>query len=85
MFSQYYYILLVLVINSFIGCVNNTYGPNCAYTCTCLNGATECSPVTGACNCTDGYTGLSCESGEESLSIDHVVYINLNHPGSCLY
>ena len=69
----------------FIGCVDNTYGPNCVSTCTCLNGATECSPVTGACNCTYGYTGLSCESGEESLSIDRVVYINLNYSGSCLY
>ena len=46
-----------------LGCVNNTYGPDCAFNCTCLNGATECSPVTGVCNCTEGYTGSSCESG----------------------
>ena len=47
----------------YIGCIDNTYGPDCTSTCTCLNGA-DCSPVTGVCNCTTGYTGVSCESGK---------------------
>ena len=47
----------------YIGCID-TYGPDCASTCTCLNGA-DCSPVTGVCNCTTGYTGVSCESGKK--------------------
>jgi hypothetical protein len=42
-------------------CSGNKYGPNCARTCTCHNGA-SCDPVTGKCNCTAGWQGVACES-----------------------
>ena len=59
------YALPLYVCICVLGCTGNTYGPDCASDCNCLNGA-DCSPVTGVCNCTVGYTGVSCESGENA-------------------
>lgn len=43
-------------------CDGNTFGENCAKTCSCVGaGANRCDPVSG-CVCNSGWAGNACES-----------------------
>lgn len=50
-----------------VDCAENTFGKECANTCTCnlTNVASPCNNVDGACNCKAGYDpGAKCERGK---------------------
>lgn len=42
-----------------VACKQGLYGPNCATTCSCQNGA-SCDRFTGTCTCTVGWIGTDC-------------------------
>lgn len=43
-------------------CRANRYGPDCAETCECENGA-QCDRRNGRCTCLQSWIGLSCQEG----------------------
>lgn len=48
-----------------LDCRVNQYGPDCALSCECENGA-DCDSRNGRCTCLNGWIGLTCTEGKIS-------------------
>lgn len=55
--------IIVIRICVFSACPLNTYGPNCAHHCSCVNGA-RCDEKDGSCDCNAGFYGATCSEGQ---------------------
>ena len=52
-------------------CEEDSWGPDCSYSCTCENGG-SCSPEDGSCVCAAGYRGTNCRRSKQTPTpIEH--------------
>ena len=63
-------VAILIIIILFAGCLEGTYGENCARDCSqgCIN--STCDADSGECDCVDSYVGATCDNIGKMLFIE---------------